>query len=156
MLQPHTHTHTHTQTTPLLILYRTSSNFTDIFCQNTNKFQKSRGIRVTAPHTHTHTHTHKPGLTRPCLYYTELLQILPTYFVKIPTNFKKKRGGRGVTAPHTHKPHSTRPRLYYTELLPLSIQQLINYYKILQIHRQHWVRKFYQYIFSKYRQISKK
>ena len=28
--------------------------------------------------------------------------------------------------------------------------------KILQIYQQHWVRKFYQHILSKYRQISKK
>ena len=36
------------------------------------------------------------------------------------------------------------------------ILHFVFYDKILQIYRQHWVRKFYQHILSKYRQISKK
>ena len=34
------------------------------------------------------------------------------------------------------------------------ILHFVFYDKTLQIYRQHWVRKFYQYILSKYRQIS--
>ena len=36
------------------------------------------------------------------------------------------------------------------------ILHFVFYDKTLQIYRQHWVRKFYQYILSKYRQISNK
>ena len=36
------------------------------------------------------------------------------------------------------------------------ILHFVFYDKILQIYRQHWVRKFYRHILSKYRQISKK
>ena len=36
------------------------------------------------------------------------------------------------------------------------ILHFVFYDKILQIYRQHWVRKFYRHILSKYRQITKK
>ena len=36
------------------------------------------------------------------------------------------------------------------------ILYFVFYNKILQIYRQHWVRKFYRHILSKYRQIFKK
>ena len=36
------------------------------------------------------------------------------------------------------------------------ILHFVFYDKILQIYRQHWVRKFYRHILSKYRQILKK
>ena len=36
------------------------------------------------------------------------------------------------------------------------ILHFVSHNKILQIYRQHWIRKFYRHILSKYRQISKK
>ena len=40
----------------------------------------------------------------------------------------------------------------------LDIDRILHFvfYEILQIYRQHWFRKFYRLILSKYRQISKK
>ena len=69
-----------------------------------------------------------------------------------------------------HYYHNRRYKSYITSLKAvivskslisagLDIDRILDfvfYDKILQIYRQHWVRKFYRHILSKYRQTSKK
>ena len=65
-----------------------SGNFTDTFCQNNDKFEKSGGRgeegEVTPPpptHTHTHTHTHTPAqhALEPSMNFGKEIQFLKVY-----------------------------------------------------------------------------
>ena len=64
-----------------------SGNFTDTFCQNNDKFEKSGGRgeegEVTPPpHTHTHTHTHtqtRAARLEPSMDFGKEIQFLKVY-----------------------------------------------------------------------------